>query len=197
MNAFTKAIPAALLITFTWGIPSMNAQAEEVPKKGPIPFATYDKDGDGLISEEEFNAVREERKAARAAEGKPMYKAYKAPGFSEFDANGDGQLTPEELAAGQQAQREKRLSEKKEYHGKKKHKPSFSDYDLNNDGKIIESEFNEAREKRMSEKAKEGYPMKKYGKAYSFSDIDTNKDGEISPAEFTEHKVQCRQREKQ
>ena len=60
--------------------------------------------------------------------------------------------------------------------------PSFADYDLNNDGKVTQNEFDEAREKRMSQRAKEGKMMRNAGNAPIFSQLDTNQDGIISPA---------------
>jgi hypothetical protein len=69
-------------------------------------------------------------------------------------------------------------------HGKK---PDFSECDLDGDGKIVEKEFNEARSKRRSERAKLGYPMKHMDNAPSFKEIDKNSDGAISKDEFTAH----------
>lgn len=79
------------------------AFAEEVlPDRGPIPFQLYDKDGDNLISEDEFYWVRAKRMQQRAEQGYPMRGAANAPDFSAFDGNGDGMLTPDELTEGQQ-----------------------------------------------------------------------------------------------
>ena len=71
-------------------------------------------------------------------------------------------------------------------------RPQFSEYDLNNDGVILEKEFQEARTKRMSERAEEGRMLRKAGMAPSFADIDTNRDGKISPAEFQAHQEKNR-----
>ena len=68
--------------------------------------------------------------------------------------------------------------------------PAFSEYDLNGDGKITEKEFNEARSKRISERAQQGYQMRNLGSAPSFADIDANGDGEISVEEFAVHQSQ-------
>lgn len=74
--------------------------------------------------------------------------------------------------------------------GMGRNRPAFSEYDLNGDGKITEKEFNEARSKRISERAQQGYQMRNLGSAPSFADIDTNGDGEISVEEFAAHQSQ-------
>ncbi len=87
----------------------VSAQAQESKGKGhgPVPFSVFDMDENGYVSEEEFYSVRQQRMAARAAEGKKMRCAASAPAFSDLDSDGDGQLNPEELTAGQKAHRAK------------------------------------------------------------------------------------------
>jgi len=104
----SKTIPLGLVFALSASMVPIAAQSEEMPARGPIPFAVYDKDGNDLISEKEFYTVRGERMAKRAAEGRPMRGAANAPAFSQFDTNSDGQLTKDEFVAGQQAQMEKR-----------------------------------------------------------------------------------------
>lgn len=194
MDMFKKSIHVGLLIAIAGGFSPISAQSEETPVRGPIPFTAFDKDGNGLISEEEFNTVRGERMATRAAEGRPMRGAASAPAFSEFDTNGDGHLTPDELAAGQKAHMEKRRGmgmgqgsgmDK----GMGRNMPTFAEFDLDGDGKIIEKEFNEARSKRINERTQQGYQMRNLGSAPSFADLDANGDGEISSDEFTAHQA--------
>ncbi len=99
---------AGLFILFAISILSTSVYSEPVPKRGSISFVAYDKDGDGLISEKEFNQVREERLSQRVTEGRPMRGIANAPSFSTFDTNQDGQLTENELIAGQKVQMGKR-----------------------------------------------------------------------------------------
>jgi Ca2+-binding EF-hand superfamily protein len=202
MNILKNSFSAGLIIACVSVFLPILAQAEEMPARGPIPFAAFDGDGNGLISEQEFHARRAQRMAAREAEGRPMRGAASAPSFLELDTNADGQLTQDELAAGQQARMEQRRGMGMGRgpgmgQGMGRNMPAFSDYDLDNDGKILEKEFSEARSIRISERTQQGYQMRNIGNAPSFADIDTNGDGEIGSGEFTAHQSQRRQQRAQ
>ena len=67
--------------------------------------------------------------------------------------------------------------------------PTFAEYDLNGDGKIVEQEFDEARAKRIGERAQQGYQMRNLDRAPSFKDLDSNGDGSISAEEFSAHQA--------
>jgi Ca2+-binding EF-hand superfamily protein len=71
--------------------------------------------------------------------------------------------------------------------------PSFADYDSDGNGAITEQELNEARSRRINERAQQGYPMRNIPNAPAFTDIDTNGDGGISPEEFATHQSRSRQ----
>lgn len=68
--------------------------------------------------------------------------------------------------------------------------PTFEDYDLNNDGKITQSELEEARAKRMNQKAKEGKMLRNAKNAPAFADMDKNKDGSLDREEFRLHQME-------
>lgn len=196
MKIINKTVPLGLIIAVASVISPLSAQSEELPARGPIPFSAFDQDSSGFITQEEFDTVRAQRMAEKAADGRPMRGAASAPSFSEFDKNADGQLSQDELAAGQQAQMEKRRSmgyDMSQGQGSGMNKgmnmPAFSDCDLNGDGKILEEEFYQARNKRMSERAEQGYQMKNAAMAPPFSVVDANGDGEISAEEFAAHQA--------
>ncbi len=177
MIIIKKTIPAGLIIAFASVLLSASALAEETSIRGSLPSSDFDTDNDGLISEKEFNTV-----------------------FSEFDTNSDGQLDRNEIAAGRRAMMDKRremfMKRAKEMRtsGMRRGMPTFSEFDLDGNGKIPEQEFTEARDKRVSERAKQGYPMRNIGNAPLFGDIDANSDGAISEQEFDNHLLQHRQK---
>jgi hypothetical protein len=70
---------------------------------GPPAFGTIDLNGDGRVSADEFTQHRAQRRAARAAEGRPMRNAASAPTFESLDRDGNGYLTSAEVTQGQQA----------------------------------------------------------------------------------------------
>jgi len=212
MCILRHCIATVLLGAFLGAILPVAAQAEEAGGKGhgPSQFSVFDMDENGFVSEEEFYSVRQQRMAAKAAEGKKMRCAESAPSFSDLDTDGDGQLNPEELAAGQKAHRAKCQEQGKGHgqvdgqshgaghgsghdggHGKgmKGQMPTFADFDLDGNGVIAESEFNEAHAKRMSEMAAQGHKMKHAGSAPGFSGIDSDDDGVISAQEFSDHQA--------
>ena len=207
MNKLRKSIGTGLLIVVAGSFVSLNAQAGKGCSHGPAPFADFDKDGSGFVSEEEFNTTREARMAAMEAKGKKMRGAANAPAFADIDTDGDGQLSQDELNAAHKAHMEKNQAMHKgdgmgQGSGKghcggsgkgmdmKGKMPTFADFDLDGDGKIIEQEFNTAHAKKMSEMEAEGRQMKHVGDAPGFAGIDTNNDGEISEQEFATHQAE-------
>ena len=67
--------------------------------------------------------------------------------------------------------------------------PTFAQYDLNSDGKITKNELEEAREKRIHQKTKEGKMLRNAGNAPAFTDMDKNKDGSLNQEEFRLHQA--------
>ncbi|MES9830263.1 MAG: hypothetical protein ABW201_18545 [Candidatus Thiodiazotropha sp.] len=62
--------------------------------------------------------------------------------------------------------------------------PTFSSFDLNNDGVLVEDEFIEARGRRVSERAKQGYQMRGLNNMLQFADIDADGNAKVTPDEF-------------
>lgn len=68
--------------------------------------------------------------------------------------------------------------------------PTFAEFDLNNDGAITQKELEEARAKRMSQKAKEGKMLRNAGNAPAFTTMDKNNDGILNQEEFRLHQTE-------
>ena len=64
----------------------------------------------------------------------------------------------------------------------------FSEFDQNGDGIITQEEFEEARAKRMEERADDGRMMRNAGDAPTFEEIDLDGDGQVTKEEFRKHK---------
>jgi Ca2+-binding EF-hand superfamily protein len=64
-------------------------------------FASFDLDGDGGVSQEEFIEARGQRVAERAKQGRMMRGMANMPEFSDIDSDGDGSISPDEFAAHQ------------------------------------------------------------------------------------------------
>lgn len=101
-----KFFPLALLSSLFLSS-ALYAQAPQMPPRGAQPpaFAEFDLDGNGAISEQEFNQARSKRIAERAQQGYPMRNLANAPAFADIDSNGDGSLSQEEFARHQASHR--------------------------------------------------------------------------------------------
>ena len=83
-------------------------QAQNVLIRGPISFATYDANDNGIISEQEFNTIREQRQAAVKNSGRTGRGMTNAPTFTAIDTDKDGQISEQELRVMQQQQQANR-----------------------------------------------------------------------------------------
>ena len=128
-------------------LPLAVKAGEHMPHQPPA-FSDFDQDGDGLVSEDEFNATRAARHEAMAKEGRPMKGMASAPSFADVDTDDDGKLTEAELTAAQQAH----MQDMHEAHGGKgmhhgMHEgmklPTFEDIDLDGSGCISREEFDQ------------------------------------------------------
>lgn len=191
--------PISALLSISAGcMMILVAQAADIPARGPIPFAVYDQDGNGVISQEEFDDIRNQRRQRNVAAGDPMRGMANAPMFRDFDRDGDGQISAAELQAGQTAQRNLKGQNQPMGAGKNgmmgagRNQPSFNDVDQNGDGFISQEEMNTFRNARITERAQAGYPMRNLANMKSFEEMDSNHDQMLDADEFSQHQMQQR-----
>lgn len=194
MKFLMKSIPAGLLAILLSGLAPITAAVEDMPLRGPISYAAFDRDSNGFVSEADVTAMRRERMQARMAEIRARCDASSARMFSRMDTNGDGQLSREELAAVQRARMERRRWRETGYGqntgrnmGMMRNRPAFTVFDLNADGEVTEEEFYTVRNNRIRERMEQGYRMRNLPNAPTFADLDADGNGQISAEEFAAH----------
>ena len=69
--------------------------------------------------------------------------------------------------------------------GMGRHMPTFEEFDLDKNGYLHKEEFIEARTKRITQRAKEGYMMRGLSNMMEFEELDKDGDGKITPDEFS------------
>lgn len=71
---------------------------DDYARRGPMPFETYDLNGDGQVTAQEHERVRAQRRETRAQQGYPMRNAPNAPRFEQLDRDGSGALDRQEMS---------------------------------------------------------------------------------------------------
>ena len=99
---------AALATVLALASNPVPAADTDLPARGPMPFSSFDANGDGQISQEEFNRTHTERIQQRTQSTNQYRYMGNAPPFGALDRNADGALSPEEFQLHQQRQRELR-----------------------------------------------------------------------------------------
>ena len=72
-------------------------------------FGEFDLNGDGYLTQQEFEQARANRIRQRAEQGYLMRNLQNAPPYADIDSNGDGAVTPDEFSAAQMRHRMNRM----------------------------------------------------------------------------------------
>ncbi len=91
-----RLLITALVLTATL----MAGRGNTVPS-----FSDFDTNGDGKVTQSEFENTREARMLKQAEAGKMMRNVGNAPSFESIDTSGDGTISTEEFSAHQAANR--------------------------------------------------------------------------------------------
>ncbi len=103
MKVSTILTTAMILGTFTIG--TTVFMTGTVSAQGPISsLSNFDTDGNGSITEQEFNTAREKMNAQMKASGRLGSGMANSPSFADTDTNNDGQVSAEEFKAMQDKQ---------------------------------------------------------------------------------------------
>ena len=99
MKVLKKITLASLLVMVAFGT---AVAGEGKGMKGKMPtFSDFDLDGDGVITEQEFNEGHAKKMNEMAAEGRKMKCAESCPGFAGIDTDKNGGISNEEFSAHQ------------------------------------------------------------------------------------------------
>lgn len=78
----------------------LSAPANSEDMRGassPVPFTSFDRNGDSVITEDEFNQTRAERIQKRMEDGRRMRGMANTAAFADIDTDHDGQISPKEF----------------------------------------------------------------------------------------------------
>lgn len=85
------------------------------PMSGSRPFfSDFDVDGDGKVTEKEFNESRAKRIEEKKQQGYPMKHLKDAPAFGEVDADSDGAISEDEFYDMQSRRRQQMMEKRRE-----------------------------------------------------------------------------------
>ncbi len=91
------------LLVLLLSVSSLTLSATDMPPRGPATFEMHDANGDGYITQDEFDMLRQKRIEQKQSMGMPMRNAGNAPDFNAFDKDKDGKITEMEFLKGQNA----------------------------------------------------------------------------------------------
>ncbi len=195
MTTIKYNVSAVLLsLVFTTGAYAAGPMGGAGNTHGPMSFSDFDKNGDGMISREEFtatnrNRVQTQTQTETRTETKTQSGAMSAmPGTPPAAAPGVGMGMQQQTQ--EQTQEQAQVEQQTQQRMRPDNVPTFNSFDLDSDGSVTQKEFYAARNNRIRERVLQGKPMRNMSNAPSFSSIDSNGDNQLSEEEFNAHQDQ-------
>ena len=106
--SLTSQSRIASLILMALAAAPLAAADPEIPARGPVPFESFDVEGSGSVSPDEFDVVRSERMRIRTQEQHQYRHMGDAPAHADTYRNRNGGIDRDELQAHQRERAEQR-----------------------------------------------------------------------------------------
>lgn len=191
----TKTICTSVLMALSLAFGAVHAAGNMGGGRGPGPmtFSDSDKNGDGMISREEFTATQQNRIETRT-QTRDMNGAQARPRAGMDTQQQTQQQMQQKMRNQNQGDMtqpmKQQMQQQTQHRMRATNMPAFTDYDLDDDGNVTEKEFYTARNNRVRQRILEGKKMRNMSNAPSFSSIDRNGDKQLSEEEFNVHQEQ-------
>ncbi len=188
----TKNILATTLVSLLFAAGTAQAAGKMGAGRGPMSFSDFDKNGDGMISREEFSATQHNRIETKTQNQTQTQTKTQAPEMSGTPGTPPVPAPATGMGVQNQEQVQEQMQEQMQTQQQMRpaNMPAFADFDKDGDGNVTQKEFYGARNDRIRARVLEGKPMRNMSNAPSFSSIDSNGDKQLSEEEFNTHQDQ-------
>jgi Ca2+-binding EF-hand superfamily protein len=177
-----KSIYLTTLFTLLFTAGAAQAAGNMGSARGPISFSDFDKNGDGMISREEFSATQRNRAETQTETRTQTHEMNGRPGTPPVQAPAAGMGVQNQEQMQEQMRTQQRM--------RPTNIPAFAEFDQDSDGSVTQKEFYSTRNIRIRARVLEGKQMRNMSNAPSFSSIDSNGDKLLSEEEFNAHQDQ-------
>lgn len=193
-----KSICATSIFSLLLVTSAVQAAGNMGGGRGPMSFSDFDRNGDGMISREEFTATQRNRVKNQTQNKTQTQMETQAGEMSSTPATppmappaaGMGMGMGMGMQNQEQMQEQMQQQMQTQQRMRPSNMPTYTDFDLDGDGNVTQKEFYTARNNRIRARVLEGKKMRNMSNAPSFSSIDSNGDQQLSEEEFNMHQDQ-------